>query len=181
MGLDSSGVGRVAGYQRVCCGTVSPNRGATCSQLAVNLLSISRTSLNGAKSTFFFNNGGVHIEESGHLLSYASSIQDLYWIAIGVPVDFAGLHSHDAMMWHRRFGHVGFNASARIVTPSQLQTGITLVFDLSYYVISMVMLCNVSCCILFCSVTLHMLYVSRTLSLFTCVHGILPCTSKLMK
>lgn len=86
-------------------------------QLAVNLFSVGRASLNGARSTFLEHNDGVYVEKANRLLCTASFVQGLYWIDVGVPVDFANAatsRSDEAMMWHRRFGHLGFATLARM-------------------------------------------------------------------
>ena len=86
-------------------------------QLAVNLFSVGRASLNGAKSTFLENNDGVYVEKANRLLCTASFVRGLYWIDLGTPVDFANVaasRSDEAMMWHRRFGHLGVATLARM-------------------------------------------------------------------
>ena len=66
------------------------------------------------------SNDNAYIGTAGSLLCTASYVQERYWIELCLPAGFAGVahaglgHSTEARMWHRRFGHLGFETLARM-------------------------------------------------------------------
>ena len=93
--------------------------------LATNLFSVARASSQGARCTILENNAGAYVERSQRIICTAAFVNNLYWIeeiegsgefaASSMEVNING-RTAEAMQWHKRFAHLGFETLARMAS-----------------------------------------------------------------
>ena len=99
--------------------------------LASNLFSVSRACKLGARCTFLEDGLGAYIEHSNKLVCTATFVNELYWLEeLYLPTHTAAVadvhalptlntenkRTVEAVMWHRRLGHLGYETLARMCT-----------------------------------------------------------------
>ena len=97
--------------------------------LGKNLFSVLRACDRGAQCIFLEDNTSADVERLGQVMCTDAFVSNLYWIKeIAAPescaevrvetsaVPIANTRSVEAMMWHQRFAHLGFETLARMAS-----------------------------------------------------------------